>query len=124
MNNRKGKALASTFFLLSLASGLAYAQQTYPPKSESSPSPTNSSNSLTGGAEGTTTDKGTPGAMRMDEKRQNSSSGSSGSSNTFTGGAEASPTDQGTGSQSDVNRLNDPASAGGSSPSLPQPSEK
>ena len=124
MNYRKGTALASAFFLVSLASGLAYAQQLYPPKSESSSSPTDSSNSLTGGAEGTTTDKGTPGAMGMDEKRKNSSSGSSGSSNTFTGGAEGSPTDPGTGRESGVNRLNDPTSIDRPSPSVPRPGEK
>jgi hypothetical protein len=124
MNNPKGKALASTLFLVGLTCGLANAQQLYPPKSEASPSPTDSSNSLTGGAEGTTTDKGTPGTLRMGGEKKNSLSGSSGSGNTLTGGAEGSPTDQGAGGSSGVKRPNGSTPMDRSRTSAPMPNEK
>ena len=124
MGNRKDKALVSTLFLVGLTCGLANAQQLYPPKSEASSSSTESSNSLTGGAEGTTTDKGTPGTLRMDGEKKNSLSGSSGSGNTLTGGAEGSPTDQGTGSPSGVKRPNNSTPIDRSRISVPKPGEK
>jgi hypothetical protein len=117
----KSKLIACTVLMLGLA-GLAQAQQSSSKMSGTTQEGAGSGNAMTGGAEGTTTDKGTPGAMRSGSESSGTSSGtssgSSGAGNTMTGGAEARPTDQATPGQSAMPSSNAP---GGSRSSMPQP---
>jgi hypothetical protein len=124
MVERKGKAIASSLLILGLASGLGYAQQSSPPMSGATPAGSASSNALTGGAEGATTDRGTPGARPVNPGSQGSSSGSSGAGNTMTGGAEGSPTDQGTPGGSAVQPPSATGAPVGSGSTAPQPDRK
>jgi hypothetical protein len=79
--------------MIALLSAPVFAQQ-----STTSPG-TGSANTMTGGAEGTTTDQGTPRGAATNPS-QGDATGMSGSSsskgNTLTGGAEGAPTDQAT----------------------------
>lgn len=94
MLTRKSKAIVFASLILGLATVLGHAQQSSAPTPGASPA--GAANTLTGGAEGATTDRGTPGAARTGAKAPAMTSGSSGTANTMTGGAEGSPTDQAT----------------------------
>jgi hypothetical protein len=121
MDKRRGKAIASTLLVLGLVSGSGYTQQSQPPTSGATSAGSGTSNTLTGGAEGTTTDRGTPGARPVNRGSQGSSSGSSGTANTMTGGAEGSPTDQGTPGRSAVQPPNATGAPVGSGSTTPRP---
>jgi len=90
------KKMTSIGCMIALLSTAVFAQQ-----STTSPR-AGSANALTGGAEGTTTDQGTPRGPATTSGQQDGK-GMSGSSsekgNTLTGGAEGAPTDQATPSQ-------------------------
>jgi hypothetical protein len=128
MDKRKGKAIASTLLLLGLASslapGLGYAQQSPSPTSGATPAGSGATNALTGGAEGVTTDRATPGARPVNPGSQGSSSGSSSAGNAMTGGAEGSPTDQGTPGRSAVQPPNATGAPVGSGSTTTPPASK
>lgn len=122
MLTRKCKAIVSAFLILGLATAIGHAQQPSAPTSGAST--TGAANALTGGAEGTTTDQGTPGGARTGAKAPVSTSGSSSSPNAMTGGAEGSPTDKGTPARSGVTSPNAAGPAGASSSTGLQPDKK
>lgn len=128
MGKRKGKAIASTLLILgltsSLAPGLGYAQQSQPSTSVATPAGSRTTNALTGGAEGATTDRGTAGAPPVNLGSQGGSSGSSGAGNAMTGGAEGSPTDQGTPGRSAVQPANTTGAPVGSGSMAAPPASK
>lgn len=83
--------IAVAALLAGSLAGAAWAQPSTPTTKETG-------NTLTGGAEATTTDKGTPGApgAATGTGTQPQTSGSSATPNTLTGGAEGTTTDKGT----------------------------
>jgi hypothetical protein len=90
------KKVAGIACMITLLSTAVLAQQS------TTSAGTGNANTMTGGAEGATTDQGTPRGTassppQRDEKGMSGSSG--GAANTLTGGAEGAPTDQATPSQ-------------------------
>jgi len=122
MLTSKSKANVSAFLILGLATAIGHAQQPSAPTSGGST--TGAANALTGGAEGTTTDRGTSGAARPGAKAPVPTSGSSNATNAMTGGAEGSPTDKGTPARSGVTSPNAAGPAGASSSTGSQPDKK
>lgn len=91
MNISFNRAVAAALLAAGLVSNGAWAQTAAPATKETG-------NTLTGGAEATTTDKGTPSGPAVGAGQQLAppTSGSSATGNTLTGGAEGTTTDKGT----------------------------
>lgn len=89
MNTSLRRTTVAALLLIGSLTGTTWAQQSTTKET---------GNTLTGGAEATTTDKGTPRgpALGNGQNTPQQSSGSSSTGNTLTGGAEGTTTDKGT----------------------------